>query len=80
MLTHEGDELTECENRGGIEMARVLEPEDDDLQVRVGSDALYLGAKEFRRAEEEIALNVNDRNLGIGAGAFLAKFPQVAIF
>ena len=50
----------------GVEVARVLHPEDEDADVLVLGQPPDLLLEKVRRAEEELALDVDDRDLRMG--------------
>ncbi len=75
---HEAGEILQRYDAGGVEVAGVLEAQDDDLDCGIRDDALDLGAEQFRRAEKQIALDMHDGDRGDGAGAFPFPFAQLA--
>ncbi len=78
LFPHEEDQVLQRHHAGGVEMAGVLQAQDDHLDRRIGDGALDLRAEQFRRAEEQVALDVDDRDRRDRPLALLAHFAQFA--
>ena len=69
------DEVVESEHAGGIEVARIFKPENDDLEILIGDGLLDLGAEEVGGTKEEVALYVHN---GDGGDLTMVLFTKLA--
>jgi hypothetical protein len=70
-------EFLDGHGAGGVEMTRILEPQDDDAQVGVRARALDLRAKQFGGGKKQLALDMHNRDRRMLASA-LARLGEVA--